>query len=43
MPQPGMTLTLTWCVENKIHEFSASCPDHLKIPSIPEDVRTILE
>ncbi|KAH9511031.1 DENN (AEX-3) domain [Dermatophagoides farinae] len=43
IPQPGLQLTITYTVEDiKLKEFSAPCPDHHKLPSIPED-RNITE
>ncbi|UXI21706.1 OPA3-like protein [Sarcoptes scabiei] len=43
IPQPGLQLNVTYTVEDiKLKEFSASCPDHQKLPCIPED-RNITE
>ncbi len=37
LPQPGLQLSITYCANDKVYEFNAPCPDHHKIPSIPED------
>jgi hypothetical protein len=37
VPQPGLQLSITYCANDKVHEFCAPCPDHHKLPSIPED------
>ncbi|XP_054157247.1 DENN domain-containing protein 1B-like [Oppia nitens] len=37
IPQPGLQLNVTYCDNNKILEFTTACPDHHKMPSIPED------
>nr|XP_027197410.1 DENN domain-containing protein 1B-like [Dermatophagoides pteronyssinus] len=43
IPQPGLQLTITYTVEDiKLKEFNVPCPDHHKLPSIPED-RNITE
>lgn len=38
VPQPGLELSFSYFAAGKLCEFSAACPDHHKIPSIPEDV-----
>ncbi|CAG2101668.1 unnamed protein product [Medioppia subpectinata] len=37
IPQPGLELAVTYYADNGCREFVAQCPDHLKLPSIPED------
>lgn len=38
VPQPGLQFSVTYCTDDKVYEFTAVCPDHLKLPSIPQDV-----
>lgn len=38
VPQPGLLLQVIYYVNGSECEFSAQCPDHHKIASIPEDV-----
>ncbi|KAI1300261.1 DENN domain-containing protein 1A [Halotydeus destructor] len=44
LPVPGqnLQLNLTYYVHAREYEFKASCPEHQKLPSIPED-RNLLE
>ncbi|XP_074601645.1 DENN domain-containing protein 1B-like isoform X2 [Brevipalpus obovatus] len=37
VPQPGLVLHVEYYVNDGKCEFSVQCPDHHKIPSIPED------
>ncbi|KAI2804074.1 signaling protein domain protein [Blomia tropicalis] len=38
LPQPGLELNVTYtCEDLKLREFKAPCPDHQKLPCIPED------
>ncbi|RWS31010.1 DENN domain-containing protein 1A-like protein [Leptotrombidium deliense] len=37
VPEPGSQLKIVYYVNAKEYEVTAQCPDHLKIPSIPED------
>ncbi|CAG2164946.1 unnamed protein product, partial [Oppiella nova] len=39
VPQPGLDLVVTYCMDGMpgVKEFCAQCPDHHKLPSIPED------
>ena len=37
IPEPGLPLVVNYYVNAREYEFSTPCPDHLKVPSIPED------
>lgn len=37
IPEVGLPITVSYVVSAKEHEFSTPCPDHHKLPSIPED------
>lgn len=38
VPQPGLQLCVTYMMDDGPQQFSADCPDHHKLPSIPQDV-----
>lgn len=39
VPLPGLEMSVTYTMEDlRLREFQAQCPDHLKLPSLPDDV-----